>query len=287
MKYISMHFFIINLKGSFCFFNKMAKKTKEGILMLFYSLILEVFGGVGAVWGCAEAWNLRDSNNGNEWRLVSIIVGTLCLWRWVVVCLMPIFGWCWKKRNMKAYEYVYKFLLEVLGGVGAIWGSSEICGLRTAYPPDCQDTSLYLGGAGESWSPGFEDCKDSNKLWRIFCVFFLCYFFLWWGRFDFAVTRGMTEAKMKEYILYRFLDGFSSFILEVLGACGALWGLAEVLRIRGGWSDEYFGQPDFDVWRIVSAIIFPIFMVFWRIKHFGKNTAVEKNEVNIVVVAEV
>jgi hypothetical protein len=46
-------------------------------------LVLEVFGGVGAIWGCSEAVGLRHSGNVWFWRPAALLVGMTFLGRWI------------------------------------------------------------------------------------------------------------------------------------------------------------------------------------------------------------
>ncbi|CAK0910069.1 unnamed protein product [Prorocentrum cordatum] len=47
-------------------------------------LLLEVFGGVGAVWGCAEVLNLREGLH-PAWQVTSLVVGIICFARFCVL----------------------------------------------------------------------------------------------------------------------------------------------------------------------------------------------------------
>ena len=62
----------------------------------------------------------------------------------------------------------------------------------------------------------------------------------------------------------------STFVLEVMGGAGALWGAAEVVgssghSLRRGWGDEHFGQPSFDLWRYLCAVTFALCLVRWAL----------------------
>ena len=45
-------------------------------------LVLEVFGGCGAIWGFSEAIGLRNTSNVWFWRAVALAVGTIFFFRW-------------------------------------------------------------------------------------------------------------------------------------------------------------------------------------------------------------
>ena len=104
------------------------------------NLVLHVLGGCGAVWGCSEAVGVRDETNRELWRVLARLVGVLFLLRWLVQlisCLLPR----WTSRRYQSsllkpcldwMEVVaVKFVLEVMGAAGAIWGCSQIVLLRT------------------------------------------------------------------------------------------------------------------------------------------------------------
>ena len=46
-------------------------------------LILEVFGGGGAVWGFSEALGLRTSRTQEFWRVIALAVASVFLFRWL------------------------------------------------------------------------------------------------------------------------------------------------------------------------------------------------------------
>ena len=59
--------------------------TKYGaattVIVLPTTFLLEVLGGSGAVWGCAEAFAVRDGGDNDAWRIICAVVGALCLAR--------------------------------------------------------------------------------------------------------------------------------------------------------------------------------------------------------------
>ena len=56
--------------------------TLEVIQTFGAKLVLEVFGGGGAIWGFSEACGLRRSTNAWFWRPVALTVGFIFLLRW-------------------------------------------------------------------------------------------------------------------------------------------------------------------------------------------------------------
>lgn len=117
--------------------------------------VLNVLGGSGAIWGCAEAVTLRNADNALGWRIAAILVGAVFLMRWIfqmlAYCLymstiwsdpssilMTIIGWC--------EVVVVNLILEVFGAIGAVWGFSEIITLRTSETNDVwRPISLVVG----------------------------------------------------------------------------------------------------------------------------------------------
>lgn len=102
-------------------------------------LVLELLGAAGAIWGPSDALTLRTAENIEKWRIVSCVALGLAGLRWVLqiftycLCFVPfmkkqpnftkILAWC---------EVLFvRFLLVVLGAIGAVWGFSEIVTLRT------------------------------------------------------------------------------------------------------------------------------------------------------------
>ena len=55
------------------------------LISLLLRIVLEVIGGAGAIWGGAEVVELRNADNADLWRLLSIGVGVLCYARFVAL----------------------------------------------------------------------------------------------------------------------------------------------------------------------------------------------------------
>lgn len=105
------------------------------------NFVLQVLGGAGAIWGCAEAVTLRNFTNTMEWRIAAMSVGAMFLIRWsfqiLAYCLL--FAALWSNPSsihmtlLRWHEaIIVKLILEVFGAVGAVWGFSEIITLRTS-----------------------------------------------------------------------------------------------------------------------------------------------------------
>jgi len=52
---------------------------------LLLRVVLEVIGGAGAIWGGAEVFTLRNADNAELWRWISVGVGVLCFLRFVTL----------------------------------------------------------------------------------------------------------------------------------------------------------------------------------------------------------
>lgn len=105
---------------------------------------------------------------------------------------------------------VSKFLLEVLGAAGAIWGAAEAYGLRKPHNnEDFRKLSLLTG--------------------FLFAVRFYFHMKHWWEH-----ARDYLPAKQHHRRTHwtSFVQVFgATFILQVLGAAGAVWGASEAM----GW----------------------------------------------------
>mmetsp|Transcript_3993 Transcript_3993/g.7078 ORF Transcript_3993/g.7078 Transcript_3993/m.7078 type:complete len:371 (-) Transcript_3993:139-1251(-) len=108
------------------------------------NFVLQVLGGAGAIWGCSEAIMLRHANNAMEWRMASMVVGSVFLIRWMFQiaanCSYLVASW-WSTDDpssirttiLQWYEMlVVKLVLEVFGATGAVWGFSEVVTLRNS-----------------------------------------------------------------------------------------------------------------------------------------------------------
>jgi len=239
----------------------MAKTHALRFVQLTVNFTLQVLGGCGAVWGCAEWLSLRGGDNNDNWRFASLAVGLVCLARWVMIHAYA---------NHLLDTAVAALLLEVFGASGAIWGVAEIVGLRVNYPSNCHEpqfgstgamlnhvsTGIFVG-PGKAWAPGYIACRNTCTFWRAACAIVFFAFLFRWNRF------------VPQHPLARLVDLHgATFVLDVLGGVGAVWGCSEVFgpggySLRLGWGDINFGQPSFDFWRIVSAFVFVVCLWSW------------------------
>ena len=66
------------------FFNRFVFSS-FALISLLLRIVLEVIGGAGAIWGGAEVVKLRNADNADLWRWLSIGVGVLCYLRFVTL----------------------------------------------------------------------------------------------------------------------------------------------------------------------------------------------------------
>lgn len=66
------------------FFNRFVFSS-FALISLLLRMVLEVIGGAGAIWGGAEVVKLRNADNADLWRWLSISVGVLCYARFVTL----------------------------------------------------------------------------------------------------------------------------------------------------------------------------------------------------------
>jgi len=98
-------------------------------------LVLEVFGGAGAIWGFSEAIGLRVPSSVWFWQPCALTFGAIFFGRWLSqVHDYVIDEGIQIDDKLKRLLQIFsaKLVLEVFGGAGAIWGFSEAIGLRTS-----------------------------------------------------------------------------------------------------------------------------------------------------------
>ena len=154
-------------------------------------------------------------------------------------------GCCdWNRRHnnqsrMAVLSYVQvissKFLLEVMGAAGAVWGSSDILFLR--------------------------DTPDDNKRMRLLAmmvggIFFIRY---WWAIKHFwSHQHDYLPIKLHHRRTHRlsfFQIHSSKFVLHVLGGAGAIWGCAEAMTLRNANNALE--------WRIAATSVGTMFLIRW------------------------
>jgi len=102
-------------------------------------LVLEVFGGCGAIWGFSEVLTLRNPLTQELWRFNALTVGFIFFIRYLMQMKDYIINVKYPGQTLVISTqqwarllqvYSAKLVLEVFGGGGAIWGFSEVLTLR-------------------------------------------------------------------------------------------------------------------------------------------------------------
>lgn len=145
-----------------------------------------------------------------------------------------------------------QWTLEVLGAGGAIWGMSEVWHLR--------------GDTNANPYQSNDDLRIPANI--VFVLGFIRLFFRYssntplksaivdpqnWLKSSFKTQDSITM--IAEFIGF-ILGFFLQFVLEVLGAGGASWGMSEVWKLRGPRTDDAW-QTNHD-FRWVANVIFTI-----------------------------
>jgi len=208
--------------------------TKRLVQIFAAKLVLEVFGGGGAIWGFSEVLTLRNPNTQEEWRKIAATVGAIFFLRWCLQIADFISGndpdHKGSNKAVRLFQiFSAKLVLEVFGGGGAIWGASEALTLRV---PDTQE---YFRGFAQA----------------VAIVFF--------GRWLIQMKNHVRENFGADEDRIRFLRTYqifsAKFILEVCGGAGAIWGFSEVLTLRNAETVH--------TWRHIALTIGSIFLIRW------------------------
>ena len=222
------------------------EKSLHRFLQIFAAkLVLEVFGGGGAIWGFSEALTLRNPKTQEFWRYNALVVAAIFFVRFLLQChdylsemsgkYSPLYDE--KKGIVRGLQiFSAKIVLEVFGAAGAIWGFSEVLTLRR---------------------------PETQEFWRLIALVVGFIFFI---RFisqivDFALETkyGESSVKMSGAQWVRLFQIFSAkLVLEVFGGGGAIWGFSEVVTLR---NDETIGT-----WRICALISATIFFIRWIVQ---------------------
>jgi len=203
--------------------------------------ILEVMGAAGALWGCADFLNFRDTTAHEEnVRALAILFGFIFATRY----WWHVKNWWEHERDYLPIESNHRtdmlaffqsklsvFVLQVMGGAGAVWGAAEVVKLR----------------------------DDSNRTeWTTTAtVVGLCFFIRFGlqilGEYKPMLWSDESSVQMK---IHRWFEATAvKFDLEVLGAGGAVWGASEVATLRT--VDTLY------IWRPVSAIVGFVYTIRW------------------------
>eukprot|EP00549_Striatella_unipunctata_P023408 CAMPEP_0118683862 /NCGR_PEP_ID=MMETSP0800-20121206/6298_1 /TAXON_ID=210618 ORGANISM="Striatella unipunctata, Strain CCMP2910" /NCGR_SAMPLE_ID=MMETSP0800 /ASSEMBLY_ACC=CAM_ASM_000638 /LENGTH=320 /DNA_ID=CAMNT_0006580453 /DNA_START=747 /DNA_END=1709 /DNA_ORIENTATION=+ len=199
---------------------------REGVYIFTARLVLEVFGGGGAIWGFSEVVTFRNPETQEFWRTNAQVIAALFFVRFFLQILDFL---CGKSRDEKTLLrffaiFLAKIVLEVFGAGGAIWGFSESLTLRYA---------------------------ETQEFWRKWASFVAVIFF---GRFllqmrDFLrEMRGLPSSIVGMDPWIRFYQIFAAkLVLEVFGGAGAIWGFSEVMTFRNPETQSF--------WRFVALVV--------------------------------
>lgn len=187
--------------------------------------VLEVMGGGGAIWGFSEVCTFRTPVTQERWRLVALVVGSIFMCRFVlniIDFLGEMNGKPYTLDQVKSWKrfcqiFSARFILEVWGGGGAIWGFSEALTLR-------KTNNLYF------WRPA------AGLVGGLFFVRMLL------QMHDYVLQMRDSGGYLTGSSFYtefdkkRILTGIEAFtatmVLQVFGGAGAIWGFCEVLTLR-------------------------------------------------------
>jgi len=207
-------------------------------------LVLEVFGGAGAIWGFSEALTLRNHETQEFWRHNAIIVGVIFFTRYC----MQIGDFLKRMKGeepeaidpwVRFYQiFSAKLVLEVFGGAGAIWGFSEVLTLR---------------------NPLTQELWRFNALTMGFIMFIR--YLLQMKDYVISVKYPDTVLVISQAQWIRLVQTFSAkLVLEVFGGGGAIWGFSEVLTLRRPETQEF--------WRFNASVAGFVFFIRYSMQIF-------------------
>ena len=138
--------------------------------------------------------------------------------------------------------YLAKFVLEVLGGGGAIWGPAETFSFRT------NDTT-------EFW----------QSIARLVSVLFAIRWVLQLGQELCAANRATCSDHNNNKTIVSFVHTLvTRFVLQVLGAIGAVWGFFECLTLRTDETQEFWRQVCFGVGILFGGRFLSHMYQYWQ-----------------------
>lgn len=195
-------------------------------------LVLEVFGGGGAIWGFSEVLTFRNHNTQEEWRVISATVGAIFGVRWLLQIVDFSYGIDHEKvqsnKILRLYQiFSAKLVLEVFGGGGAVWGSTEALTLRV---------------------------PETQEYWRGFAQAAAIVFFgRWLIQMKNYVRENFGEDKDRINFIRAYQIFSAKFILEVAGGAGAIWGFSEVCTLRNAETVH--------TWRPIALTVGAVFLI--------------------------
>lgn len=226
---------------------------KRHFFSIFLSkFVLEVLGGGGAIWGSSDIWGLRKKDTVFFWRCVATVVA--CLFAVRVLLQINDFTLTNKTKvgNPSILRllqiYTAKFVLEVCGAAGAIWGFSECINLRN---------------------------PQTQEFWRLNSLIIETIFFC---RFLMQITDSIKEINGYEpstnhvHPTTRLCQvGSAKLVLDVFGGAGAIWGFSEIMTWRNSETQE--------IWRCTALLVGSLMFIRYVLQltdFFLSQVAVEK-----------
>jgi len=136
-----------------------------------------------------------------------------------------------KHRRVHLFPFVQifsgKFVLEVLGASGAIWGSSEVLTFRNV---------------------------ESVEEWRLVAMIVGGLFLMRWGYLILCYCLCFFKLSSRLQGITSWMNIIiATFVLEVLGAAGAVWGFSEIFLLRQNAA----------LWKGVALSVGVVFMIRW------------------------
>jgi len=210
-------------------------------------IVLEVFGGGGAIWGFSEALTFRNSETQEFWRYNARVSAAIFFIRFLLQMNDYLsemngdkfmFDIALTRKDVVRFiqEFSATMVLQVFGGGGAIWGFSEVLTLRR---------------------------PETQQLWRAIALIHATIFFARWllQAKDFVLKAKYGDAYVKVNVSHRIrmLQIFSAkLVLEVFGGGGAIWGFSEAATLRNSVTQE--------TWRLRAQIVGFIFFIRWCVQ---------------------
>lgn len=229
--------------------NNKVVSLHDFLIFVVSKIILEVCGAAGAVWGICEIINWRHVENTDDFHEIVTITFVIFAIR---------FYWHAKHFWQYGYDFPYvklhhrrshwyhglqvfgaKFLLQVCGAAGAVWGASETAGFRHALNRHPWQIAAWV----------------TTVLFGIRWLIELVSYCLLCRRRQ----GGRCYNVLKNQIIPFLEVTVTKFVLEVCGSTGAVWAVADILSIRDQTPDSA------TTWRMVALVIGSIFFLRWAL----------------------
>lgn len=278
----------------------------------FLRFVLEVAGASGAVWGSSEVMKHRHEVDNVYWRKAAYIVAGFALSMYLmehvakrlisteeVVHLVPVESDQENQLSALAVSLsgskkagiivggvlgtVLRLILEVGGATGAVWGSSEVFGLR-----DESNSETWRKVASGARYFAFAMLLIEYAVGRPVIIpeqeKTLFSGFLLGKKNPSGAIKALCQNASAESVADTSLPYVSAvvasgvavgfllrFVLEVMGASGAIWGNSEIFDIR---HDSHNKSASRMTAMVVGAFSFLKFSIeIWQMKALSKNYA--------------